>query len=438
MDWQRAGAAEIGRAIEAGRADPVDIAGLFLDAAACHPDGARIYARLTPERARAEAEAARIRARLGARRGPLDGVPVSWKDLFDTAGTGTEGGTPYLRGRVPEHDAELVARGAEAGLVCLGKTHMTEIAFSGLGLNPATATPPNIHDPAWLPGGSSSGAAASVAFGLAPGAIGSDTGGSVRLPAAWNGLVGFKPPWGALPLRGALPLCPGFDTAGPLARSVEDAALLWEALGGPRVDLRGASAAGLRLGVPRQVVCDDLEEAPARAFEAALARLGAAGARIATVDLPALPACYPAGAILYAAEAWASWRAVVEPDPSRMFPPVLERLLAGADTEAAAFLAARAALEEARRDSVEVLAGLDAVLCPASPILPPDREAVAADYALFRTRNLQALRNTRMANLLGLASVALPLPEAGCGLLLSAPRAEALLRTARAAERVLS
>ncbi|MEM9852213.1 MAG: amidase family protein, partial [Pseudomonadota bacterium] len=212
---QKAGA--LGREIGAGRIDPVDLTEAVLDAIASHPMAPRIYARTTPERALAEAKAARDRAKAGTRRGPLDGVPVSWKDLFDTAGCATEAGSKLLAGHVPDADATVVATAAARGLVTLGKTHMSELAFSGLGLNPVTATPPNIHDPDALPGGSSSGAAASVAYGLAPIAMGSDTAGSVRIPAAWNDLVGLKTTHGVLPGAGVAPLCPRFDTAGPIA-----------------------------------------------------------------------------------------------------------------------------------------------------------------------------------------------------------------------------
>lgn len=412
-------AAEIGRAIGEGRADPVEVAEGYLSAIAAHPHRDRVFARLTPGRARSEAEAARARARNGTRRGPLDGVPLSWKDLFDTAGVATEAGTSFHAGRVPARDAEVLARATQAGTACLGKTHMTEFAFSGLGLNPATATPPNRHDPDRLPGGSSSGAAASVALGLAPAAIGSDTGGSVRLPAAWNDLVGFKPAHGALPLTGVVPLCPSFDTVGPLANSVEDAALLWEAMGGPRVDLSGASLAGAIVGVLRTAVLEGVEDRPARSFEAAVARIARAGARVVEVALPRLPRAYELGMPLYAAEAWASWRRVVEPAPERVFPPVLARLSAGRDVLAADYLEAWEELRSIRAESRETVAGLDALLCPTSAILPPLAREVEADHELFRARNLLALRNTRMANLLGLASLSIPTGEPSCGLMLS-------------------
>ena len=200
QDWRWMTAADLGRGIAAGVIDPVDLTEVYLAAIDAHEHRDRIYARVTHDRARAEAKAAAVRAASGFRRGPLDGVPVSWKDLFDSAGIGTEAGTALLAGRVPTRDAKVLETATAAGLVCLGKTHMSEIAFSGLGLNPITATPPCVNDAGAVAGGSSSGAAASVAFGLAAAGIGTDTGGSVRIPAAWNDLVGLKTSHGRLSL----------------------------------------------------------------------------------------------------------------------------------------------------------------------------------------------------------------------------------------------
>ena len=154
-DWGETGAADLGRGIAAGRIDPVDLAQAFLDRARAHPEAGRVYARMTEGRALAEATAARARARAGQRRGPLDGVPISWKDNFDSAGVATEAGSALLAGRIPERDAEVLATATAGGLVCLGKTHLSELAFSGLGLNPVTATAPNVNDPEAVPGGSS-------------------------------------------------------------------------------------------------------------------------------------------------------------------------------------------------------------------------------------------------------------------------------------------
>ena len=235
----------------------------------------------------AEAKAGAKRAKAGLRRGLLDGVPVSWKDLFDTAGVATESGSALLKNRIPDQDAEVVKNATKAGLVCLGKTHMSELAFSGLGLNPVTATPPCVNNHGAVSGGSSSGAATSVAFGLAAAAVGSDTGGSVRIPAAWNDLVGLKTTSGLVSLQGVVPLCASFDTVGPLCRTVEDAAQILAALQGePPVDLTGADLGGRQFAVCKNIALDDLEEAPAAAFEAALTAIGTAGATVIDIDIP--------------------------------------------------------------------------------------------------------------------------------------------------------
>lgn len=440
MDWSRATAADLGRGIAAGLIDPVDLAESCLAAAAAHPLGSRIYARLTPDRARAEAGAARDRARAGLLRGPLDGVPLSWKDLYDSAGTATEAGTLMLAGRVPDRDALVLANATAAGTVCLGKTHMSEIAFSGLGYNPVTQTAPNVNDPRWLPGGSSSGAAASVAYGLAPAAIGSDTGGSIRLPAAWNDLTGFKPTHGALPLDGVVPLCKSFDTVGPLCRSVEDAALVAAVLGGTRpVDLTGADLSGSRFLILDTLMTEDLDEAPARAFADAVDRLARGGARISHVTFEPLRRAYDLTGILYAAESWAHWRPLVQQKGDLMFAQIRERVSAGDAVKAADFIAGWDELHAMRREFAALIAGHDAVLCPTAPILPPEVARVASDDAFYRSANLRALRNTRMGNLMGLCGVSLPTGTPGCGLLVNgAAGADGrILRLAHAASRRL-
>jgi len=248
--WLTMSAAALGRAIAKGDIDPVDLAQTYLDAIDAHPFRSRIYTIVTRDRALAEAQAASERARLGQRKSALDGVPVSWKDLFDSANVATEAGSVLLENRTPTADCEVLRCATELGLVCLGKTHLSELAFSGLGYNPRTATPPCVNDHDAVSGGSSSGAAASVAFGLAPLAIGSDTGGSVRIPAAWNDLVGLKTTSGRLSLEGVVPLCARFDTVGPLCRSVEDAALALAALEGSKpADLTNSTLEGRRLAI---------------------------------------------------------------------------------------------------------------------------------------------------------------------------------------------
>ena len=410
---------------------------MVLDAADSHPFGQRSYARLTRERALAEAHAARARAADGVRRGPRDGVPLSWKDLFDTAGTVTEAGSARLAGRVPKTDAEVLARASRAGLVCLGKTHMTELAFAGLGYNPITATPPNRYDADLLPGGSSSGAATSVAYGLAAGGIGSDTGGSVRVPSAWNGLVGLKTTAGLLPLDGVVKLCPSFDTVGPLVRTVEDAALVHAVLAeAPVPDLSECSLRGTRLLVLDTVARDDLDPAVADGFQAAVEKLADAGAEVTEAEVPSVADAMGTSGTLFATEAYATCGALIEGAPEKMFANVLDRFRGGRDVMAVDYLRAWDRLRAAKANYLEATAGYDAVLVPTAPILPPTIAEVAADAAVYTAKNLMALRNTRIGNLFDLCVLTLPTGARHVGLSLRAPPfTEAqLLRLGMAAE----
>lgn len=425
-DWLWATAADLGRGIAAGRIDPVDLCEAYLTAIDAHPLRDRIYARVTADRARAEAKAASTRAKAGQRRSPLDGVPVSWKDLFDTAGIATEAGTALMADRIPDRDAEVLRVATGMGLVCLGKTHMSEIAFSGLGYNPVTATPPCVNDDGAVPGGSSSGAAASVAFGLAAAAVGSDTGGSVRIPAVWNDLVGLKTTHGRLPVTGSVALCTTFDTVGPLCRSVEDAALMLAALEGRTpVDLAGASLQGMRFAALQTVVLDDVAEASRKAYDAVLDRLAAAGAEVVPLEVPELPRAFDMSLALYTADAYANWRDLVEASPDKMFVQILERVRAGRDVAAHAYLSLWDELRGLRERYDSVTAGFDAVLCPGAANMPPNLQRLKDDDAYYRVQNLLTLRNTRVANLMGLASLSVPTGTPSTGILINtAPNSE--------------
>ena len=439
-EWRWMTAADLGRGIAAGDIDPEALCEVFLTAIEAHEHRDRIYARLTPDRARAEARAAAIRARAGTRKSPLDGVPVSWKDLFDSAGIATEAGSALLEGRVPDRDAHVLEVASAHGLVCLGKTHLSELAFSGLGLNPMTETPPNVHNPDWVPGGSSSGAAASVAFGLAAAAIGSDTGGSVRIPAAWNDLVGLKTTSGRLSLEGAVPLCTSFDTVGPLCRSVEDATLLLSVLEGSKpADLRGTSLKGLRFGALQTAVLDDIRDAPLAGYDAAVGKLRAAGAEVVPFDAPEVTDALAQSSV-YAAEAYGLWKDVIEAAPEKMFDQILGRFRSGGEMSAPDFVAAWTVLKDARKAWDARVAGFDAVIAPTAPILPPDRDRLMTDQDYYVTENLLALRNTRVGNVLGLSALTLPTGTPACGLMLMGrPMGEeALVRIGIAAERALA
>jgi len=445
-NWLWHSACDLGRGIGAGQIDPVALTEVYLEACEGHEHRDRIYTVLTPVRARAEAAAAAERAKNGVRRGVLDGVPISWKDLFDSAGTATEAGSRLLEGRVPDADAEVLSRATRAGLVCLGKTHMSELAFSGLGLNPAyhgtptRATPPNVNHAHGVPGGSSSGAAASVAFGLAAAGIGSDTGGSVRIPAAFNDLVGLKTSHGRLSNEGVVPLVDSLDTVGPLCRSVEDcAALLAVMEGGAMADLAGASLSGARLLVLENYT-DDVDDAPGSAFASACERLAAEGARIEHAQLPQPTEAIELAAALVPGEAYGIWRDTIEATPDKMFDRVRERFRAGADVSAPDFVAAARRLSEVRKSWLAETAAYDAVILPSVAVLPADIDRLMADAEYYVTQNLLTLRNTRIGNMLGLCSLTLPTGVPSTGIMFMAPpmTEERLLRLGAAAEAALA
>ena len=440
-EWLSAHAMDLGRAIGAGQIDPVDLCETYLAAIDAHPLGDRIYARVTHARARDEATAAAARAKAGLRRSALDGVPISWKDLFDTAGIATEAGSALLKDRVPGADAAVLQNATAAGLVCLGKTHLTELAFSGLGLNPVTASPPCVNDPDAVSGGSSSGAATSVAFGLAACGIGSDTGGSVRVPAAWNDLVGFKTSPGSLPMGGVVPLCPRFDTIGPLARSVEDAAHIWAAMAGQKApDLTGATLDGARLMVLDGTPMADLAPQVRDGFEAALIRLAKAGAIIERHEIAAVERALPLSAQVFASEAYGVWGPTIAANPDVMFPPVRERFESGKAVSAPDYVAAWREIDCCRAEYREKTAGFDAVLLPTCPILPPTLARLEADQDYFVEKNLMTLRNTRVGNLMGLPGLTLPTGTPSVGVLMQMPAGSdrRLLRLGRVAETLLA
>ncbi|CRL16286.1 amidase [Phaeobacter italicus] len=441
QEWLTQTAAELGRGIEAGEICPLALTQTYLDAIDAHPLRDRIFSAVTHDRAIAEATAAKARAEQGQRLSLVDGVPISWKDLFDTAGTATESGSDLLAGRIPDTDALVLRAATSLGTVCLGKTHMSELAFSGLGLNPVKATPPCVHDADAAPGGSSSGAAASVAFGLAACGIGSDTGGSVRIPSAWNDLVGLKTTSGRLSLEGVVPLCLKFDTIGPLARSVEDAAIylgVMEGTSGP--DLRGSSIKGMRFADLRTIAQDDLEPTIADAYADALTKLRNAGADIIPLEVPALREAMGLSPVLFTAEAYGLWRDVIEAAPHLMFPEILERFRSGKTFSGPDYVAAWAKLEQIRMEWDQATAGFDGILCPASPILPPNMQRLQDDHDYYVRSNLMALRNTRIGNLMGLCGLSLPTGVPSCGLqILGQPDCEeALLRVGAAVEQALA
>jgi aspartyl-tRNA(Asn)/glutamyl-tRNA(Gln) amidotransferase subunit A len=381
-------------------------------------EGGRTFLKVYAGPARAMADAADTQRRAGRAPGPLAGIPISIKDLFDVAGEPTAAGSVVLADAPPARaHAPVIARVLAAGLIPIGRTNMTEFAFSGLGINPHFGTPrsPWDRDGSRIPGGSSSGAAVSVADFMAFGALGTDTGGSCRLPAAMCGIVGFKPTARRVPLEGVLPLAPSLDSVGPLANSVACCAALDAVLAGePPPALPAGDIAGLRLAVPQNYVLEGLDTVVAAAFERALEKLSAAGARIVTTPFAALDevAATNSRGGLAAAEAFAWHRRLLADKGAGYDPFVRRRLERGAAQSAADYIDVVAARRAIIRRMNAGTAPYDALVLPTCPLVPP-RIAALADEAEYNRVNLLQLRNTALGNFLDRCAISLPCHRAG-------------------------
>lgn len=436
--------------LAAGKLDPVDLAEQVYDLIEAHGDPA-IYIETMRTRAMAEAQAARLRYHEGHPASPLDGVPVAWKDLFDLKGRVTTAGSIITRADPPaKEDAAVIATARRAGMVTTGTLNMTEFAFSSIGLNPHYGTPRNIHAPAGQnrsPGGSSSASGVVVAAGIVPLAMGSDTGGSIRIPASFNGVVGYKTSTGRYPMDGVYPLSVALDTIGPLGHSVEDCALFDAVLRGhDRPQARPASLADLSFVIPDQVMCDTLQPEVSANFNAVVTRLTAAGVRVNRISLPELTEISELverrGAMAGAEALTFHHPRIYGPEASRMDARVLRRILLAEKMTAVDLLVlqqARARLKVSSADRI----GQSIILCPTTPTTAMDTAPLEADQELFFQHNFRTVRNTSLGNFLDWCGISIPngvdkdgMPTA-C--LLSAPsgRDTALLSAALACEEII-
>jgi len=394
---------------------------------AAQKSAAHVFTRLYPDAALAAARYADSAAAAGVELHPLAGLPVSIKDLYGVAGETTMSGSVVCRGEpVQANDAPAVARLRTAGAAIIGKTNMTEFAFSGVGINPHYGTPVNPTDSsaARIPGGSSSGAAVSVALGLSVAGLGSDTGGSIRIPAALNGLVGFKSTQGRVPRDGALELSRSLDTVCAMTRSVEDCLVVDGVLAGAPLAVRRRALAGMRLAIPQTVVLDAMEPAVSRAFDRAIALLSAAGAQISDIklaELAEIPAINAPGG-LSPIEAYAVHHERLAKARDAFDPRVALRMMMGAQVTSQQYIA----LLDNRRAWIarveRAMEGYDAVICPTVPIIAPEiAPLVASDEVFFKANGL-LLRNTFAFNFLDGCAFSVPCQATGdlpVGLMLS-------------------
>ncbi|MBA9847642.1 MAG: amidase [Ralstonia sp.] len=437
-------------ALAAGRTTSVALTEAALERAESHrAAGGAAYVSIDVQAALAMARAADAARAAGNVPSLLAGLPVSIKDLFDVAGQVTAAGSRALADQPrATADAAAVARLRAAGAVLLGRTNMSEFAFSGLGLNPHYGTPRTPADGARAAGGSTSGGAVTVAGGMAVAALGTDTGGSIRIPSAFCNLTGFKPTARRVPMTGGVPLSTSLDSGGPLANSVDCCAIVDAVLSGESVndafDTAAVPLAGLRFGVTQDYVGADLDNTVAVAFNRAVEQLERAGAHIVRFEFPELlqlPEINSGGGFS-AAESWAWHRALLARAEAQYDPRVATRIRRGEQMSAAAYIDvinARARMIAAARKR---LGNFDAWLMPTVAIVPPEVAPLEADDAAFFRVNALALRNPSVINFLDGCALTLPVHAAGelpvglslCGLANDDAR---ILRVGRAVEAAL-
>jgi aspartyl-tRNA(Asn)/glutamyl-tRNA(Gln) amidotransferase subunit A len=381
-------------------------------------EGARAFIHVDAEAAIEAAEAMDRLREVNAAPSPFAGIPISIKDLFDIKGQVTRAGSRALEDSAPaDADAPAVARLRRAGFVVIGRTNMTEFAYSGIGTNPHYGTPKG----AWqrgighVPGGSSSGAAVSVIDGMAHGALGTDTGGSCRIPAAYNGLVGFKPTQRRVPLDGAVPLSSTLDSIGPLARTVACCAVLDAVLANePVTPLQPRPIKGMRLAVPTTVALDDLDDAVAQTFERALEKLAREGALIERIAVPEFldvaPMSVKGGFV--AAESYAWHRYLIVAKGDIYDPRVAGRILRGESQSAADYIDLINARKSLVARATASLAPYDALVLPTTANTPP-RIADMKDDQAFTKANVLSLRNSTLINMIDGCGISLPIHRGG-------------------------
>ncbi len=407
---------------------PVELVEFFIERIEQYNPTFNAYIEVTAARARAQAHAAETLMASGHFLGPLHGIPLAFKDLIDVEGLPTKGGSILRNGHIAEADAHVAQRLFQAGAVLLGKTHMVEFAFGGAGINHHYGTPWNPWDAVVqrLPGGSSSGSGVAVAAGLAAAALGSDTGGSVRIPSSFCGLVGLKPTFGLVSNRGVLPLDPTLDCIGPLAHTVEDCALLHQAISGTDiadphasnhpafagVDGLDGDVKGLRLCFPREYFWANVDEEVEAAVRASAQVFADLNVHIDEISLEVLDdlSAWRAGVSTTAVESYLYHRDDLESRLDQFDSIVSARMLDGRDIMAVDFLAQMRAREKLRQKALRVFETVDFLITPTTPFAAPPLREVDQGDAYFAINGL-CLRNTSAINLLGLCAISLP-----CGL----------------------
>lgn len=441
---------ELGAAFRAQRLSPVEATQRCLARIAERDPELHAFIAVTAEPALEQARAAASELTRGDDRGPLHGVPIALKDLIDVAGVPTTGASAQFADRVPAQDAEVVRRLREAGAVLLGKLNLHEVAYGASGLVGHCPAARNPRNAAHITGGSSSGSAAAVGSGMCYAALGSDTSGSIRVPAALCGIVGFMPTYGLVSLRGVMPLSWSYDHVGPMTRTVRDAALVLQVIAGydaedltsavwPVTDYAGALDAALprpRLGIARSHFFAELDGEVGAAVERAISVLSYFCAEVRDVVVPV-----DEDRTVFRGESYAYHRPWLARTPERYQAETLRRLRTGAEVTAADYIEKWQELQRMRRNAGAAFADVDLIVTPTTVIPAPSFAEIEADPDTLRPRELVLMRNTRIFDILGTPAISVPCGTTGAGLpiglqIIGAPGADAaVLRLAAAFER---
>ena len=410
---------DISNLLEKGQLCPEELTHYYLDKIYRDSRSKDVFTNVLKKSALDSAKEAKKRAKVGLRKGVLDGIPISVKDLADIEGELTRGGSSLTNKKKAKKNAVFVDELQSRGVIILGKTHMTELAFSGLGLNTITATPVNPFNDELVPGGSSSGSAVSVSINYCVGSIGSDTGGSVIIPAAWNNLVGLKTTHKLIDLTGVLKLCPSFDTVGPICKNVDDTHLLFQAMKKGKLQrLRKNKVSDFKFLIIKNMFFESIDSEIDDSFNYAIERIIKKGATVEYKSISEVDNALEISKIVFPAEAYGMWQYEIEKSPEKMFAPIRERFRSGQSILAHDYVFSLQKLFEFRKSFLKKVMGFDAILAPTSPIKPPRITQLMNNHELFTEKNLLALRNTRIANSLNLCALTLPTETDFSGLML--------------------
>lgn len=416
---------QIGELLRRGSISPVELTSECLARIEKLNPRLNAFITVTSESALAQARQAEAEIRRGDWRGPLHGIPLALKDLIDTAGVRTTAASALFKDRIPKEDAEVVRRLKAAGAVLLGKQNLHEFAYGGSSMVSYFGEVRNAWNPEHIPGGSSGGSATAVAAGLCYGSIGTDTAGSIREPAALCGVVGLKPTYGRVSAGGVIPLSTSLDHVGPIARTVADAAIIFQAIAGfdekdkaaadvpveDYVAALGETLRPVRIGVPRSLFFDDLNAEVASAISHALTGLASLGAELRDIERTD-----STDRTLQSAEAYTFHAEYVARSPELYQPETLRRIRTGENVSHEEVLKCRRELERIRRDIATTFLDLDVLVTPTTPIPAPTIGELKQNPDLLRPRELLLLRNTRPANVWGLPAISIPCGFTAAGL----------------------